>query len=62
MPNTCSHDILPAITLPRTEVINPDIILLNASSLELLFGVEAGLKNDGGNSARDLICLRGQPR
>ena len=40
---------LPAITLRRTEVTNPDIILLNASSLELLFGVEAGL-------------LRGQPR
>ena len=53
---------LPAITLHRTEVTNPDIILVNASSLELLFGVEAGLKNDWGNSARDLICLRGQPR
>ena len=36
----------PAITLHRTEVTNPDIILLNVSSLELLFGVEAGLKND----------------
>ena len=52
MPNTCSHDILagivmlPAITLHRTEVTNPDIILLNASRLELFFGVEAGLKND----------------